>query len=131
MLGRLISGLKGRKGRNFHHYSVNMGMLQPKIEQLQRLEVVRRVPMQGYPNGADVWHLTFISCEFKFAINTSSHVIDPDPFGVSRVIAVVGRSIPSDEDFAQLSDRFWFRQIDEIRGIMRDIDRQYPGQDIG
>lgn len=84
--------------------------------------------MKGHENGLDVWRFKFAEWEFKLATNGSEHAWDQGKVSPLNLKYFVGRQ--GNNEFEELPERMWFKQIDQMLAIMADIDINYPGKDV-
>lgn len=129
MFSRLFSKITSasHKTETLAGFQVNFGALVPAWERLKDLKIQRDADVGG--DTLDVWTLTFERHRVIMFFDQSEHNLmsqGEEPFSVFRLRATFIKS-PEMSDFEQAEERFWFRQIDQIRDILPALDHLYPG----
>ena len=129
MFGKLFSKItsKSHKAETLAGFQVNFGEMVPDWERLKDLKIQRNADVSG--DRLDVWTLTFEKHAIIMFYDQSEHNLmsqGEEPFSVLRLRATFIKS-PEMSDFEQTDDRFWFRQIDQIRAILPTLNELYPG----
>ncbi|MGI0528014.1 hypothetical protein [Rhizobium giardinii] len=130
MFGKLFSKMTAtsHKSQTLAEFQVNFGAMVPEWEQLKDLSIKRNADVGG--DTLDVWTLTFEKHAFVMFFDQSEHNLisqGEEMFSVLRLRAPFVRG-PGDKDFTPAEERFWFRQIDQIRErILPALNEMYPG----
>lgn len=129
MFGKLFSKITStsHKSATLAGFQVNFGELVPDWERLKDLKIQRNADVSG--DILDVWTLVFERHALIMFFDQSVHNLmsqGEDPFSVLRLRATFVKS-PEMSDFEQADERFWFRQIDQVRGLLPALNELYPG----
>lgn len=128
MFSKLFSKITStsHKTETLAGFQVNFGALVPAWERLKDLKIQRAADVGG--DTLDVWTLTFERHGVIMFFDQSEHNLmsqGEEPFSVFRLRATFIKS-PEMSDFERAEERFWFRQIDQVRDILPALDRLYP-----
>lgn len=90
-------------------------MVEEKHEELRAFRIERTYSPELDTN-LDMWVFEYETYIFMLIMNPSKFVIDEE-YGRGRLVSALGMK-PDDEEFVELDERMWFRQIDALREMM-------------
>lgn len=116
------------KGETLAEFQVNFGEMVPEWERLKDLTIKRNADVEGLL--LDVWSLVFEQHSLIMFFDQSEHNMLPqgeERFSSLRLRATFVKA-PGQQEFEPADDRFWFRQIDQIReNVLPRLNGLYPG----